>query len=616
MDAPLLLPTPRRLKLLGGTREFPARLGVHAVDPTLTQHAAAVLDGLPREGKQAEVLLRLETGSPPRPGAYSLRIEETGSIRIFARDTAGLHHGVMTLRQLRRQYGTHLPLIIIEDVPAFPHRGVMLDISRDRVPTMQHLLATVEQLAELKINHLQLYSEHTFAYAGHEEVWADASPMTPEDYRALDTHCTRFNITLAANQNCFGHLASWLKRPRYQHLAEIQGNDTLWKFYHFDRKGPFSLCPIEPAAGPFIDELLGQLLPCFSSKLCNINCDETFDVGQGRSKAACAEHGANVYFDFLDKVTASVRSRNFRPMFWADIALSHPEAISRIPDDMICLAWDYEPTARFKLWCETLRSDRNRAVWVCPGTSSWRSITGRTDERRGNIDAAAREGVLGGAEGFLACDWGDVGHRQQWPISMHAIANAAEAAWTGAGTHADPIEQSFRHRAESLHVFNDRSFRIAPLLEAIGNIDRDLRAVGGKPDDQGRPTVLRNAALFFHDYHLPWADPFKPGTPTQWDHAAESARALASDLAALSTNLSPLLVDELEHTLRTASTMIDRARLRRQHASPTSPAAAQLADRIRENLDNHRRLWLIRSRPGGLTQSCSHDQTALNELQS
>lgn len=637
---PLLLPTPRRVKLLGGSREFPARLGVHAVDRDLTQHAARVLDGLPREGKQAEVLLRLETGAPSRAGAYELRIEQTGSIRIFARDHAGLHHGVMTLKQLRRQYGLSLPLCIVDDAPAFLTRGVMLDISRDRVPTMRHLLAIVEQLAELKINHLQLYTEHTFAYRGHEEVWADASPMTPGEYRRLNDHCRQFNITLAANQNCFGHLASWLKRPRYQPLAEIQGLETVWKFYHWDRKGPFSLCPIDPAAAAFVNDLLSQLLPCFTPGaagkpgLVNINCDETFDLGQGRSRAACEQHGrAAIYYNFLDQITAAVRGHNFRPMFWADIALSHPESISRIPEDMICLAWDYEPAARFALWCETLRKDADRAVWVCPGTSSWRSITGRSTERRANIDAAAREGIQGGAEGFLVCDWGDVGHRQQWPISLHAIANAAEAAWTAnrpfdslvdTQTAADVLNHQLA--AESLHCFNDRTLAIAALIERIGDIDQPLRAIGGPPPtgasiakpsgDSTDASPLRNATLFFHDYHLPWGTPHKPGAIEQWQSADARAAGLERELAAFNPEISSLTRDQLEHTLATTRTMIARATLRRQLATPdpTSSPIRALAMSINAHLENHRRLWLATSRPGGLDQSCTHDQQALAEL--
>lgn len=40
----------------------------------------------------------------------------------------------------------------IDDEPDFEHRGVMLDISRDKVPTLQTTMELVDQLASWKIN--------------------------------------------------------------------------------------------------------------------------------------------------------------------------------------------------------------------------------------------------------------------------------------------------------------------------------------------------------------------------------------------------------------------------------------------------------------------------------
>ena len=65
----------------------------------------------------------------------------------------------------------------------------MLDISRDKVPTMATLLALVDKFAGWKLNHVELYLEHTFAYRNHEEVWAQASPMTGEDILKIDAFC-------------------------------------------------------------------------------------------------------------------------------------------------------------------------------------------------------------------------------------------------------------------------------------------------------------------------------------------------------------------------------------------------------------------------------------------
>src|SRR5215213_11704379 len=105
---------------------------------------------------------------------YRLRIADD-SIDLVADDAAGAFYGVATLVQMLRQCEGELPAGEIEDSPDFPVRGVMLDISRSKVPTMETLFAMVEMFSGWKINHLELYTEHTFAYANHREVWAQAS---------------------------------------------------------------------------------------------------------------------------------------------------------------------------------------------------------------------------------------------------------------------------------------------------------------------------------------------------------------------------------------------------------------------------------------------------------
>ena len=77
----------------------------------------------------------------------------------------------------------------VRDHPDLPVRGVMLDISRDKVPTMDSLQALIDRLASLKVNQVQLYSEHTFAYRDHPEVHAAASPLDAEEIRQLDAFC-------------------------------------------------------------------------------------------------------------------------------------------------------------------------------------------------------------------------------------------------------------------------------------------------------------------------------------------------------------------------------------------------------------------------------------------
>lgn len=579
---PLLLPRPRNMELL--------------------EQLVVVRE--PRETVSGAAGLRY-----PGPEAYRLSIRAEGT-EILARDARGAVQAHRTLAQLRARYGRRAPSMVIEDGPAFATRGVMLDVSRDRVPTMRQLRETIELMASLKFNHLQLYTEHTFAYAGHEEAWDGWSPITPDEVRTLDGWCREVGIELAANQNCFGHLAKWLALPKYAHLAETHGD---WVFENatesFPRKGPFSLCPVDPASGAFIDDLMGQLLPCFSSPLVNIGCDETFDVGFGRSKETVAERGRGaVYFEFVNRICESVRKRGKRPMFWADIALSHPEAVSLIPRDMVCLAWDYEPTARFAEWCRVL-GGAGREVWVCPGTSSWRSITGRTTERRGNLRAAAVEGVAGGATGFLVTDWGDSGHHQQWPIALAGIAEAAEAAWRG-------TNEGYDARATGLQVLADEE--AGPWLDELGDVDAVMRRISGRRGEGEGPAVLRNSSVLFNDLFTPIGpggdEKLRRGTlgvPVEmWREAGDRLRNLEEKRP---RGVDGMIAAELDHTARVARLAIERAVWRREGADANR--GRQLAAELRGIIEEHRTLWLNRCREGGLADSCGYYERIAEEME-
>jgi len=546
-------------------------------------------------------------------------------VLILATDLRGRRNALHTLRQLLRQYGLKMPLMEISDAPAFPTRGLMLDVSRDKVPTLSQLKQSIDLLASLKFNHLQLYTEHTFAYRGHEEVWADASPLTPEEIRELDLYCTARGIELAANQNCFGHLAVFLKRSKYNHLAEIEG-DGVWKFMQWDRRGPFSLCPTNPDAEAFVRDLLAQLLPNFTSPLVNIGCDETFDVGWGRSKPAARAAGpsfsntdstgrqpvplekarASLFFEFVNKVCTIVRAHNKRPMLWADIAMSHPEMLSLLPKDAIGLAWGYEPGAKFADECRHLR-EHGLESWVCPGTSSWRSFTGRTSESRANIAAAARDGLANGATGFLICDWGDVGHMQQWPITLARLADAAEAAWRGE-LSSDSAATAIRDRAASLHIFSDHANTLVPWLNELGDIDLSLRQFA----------KVHNAAAIFNDLFPPV--PPAPGTRAinapldEWLRVKERF----DDCLLLRPFLGDQLIDdEATQIIRCTRLCIDHGASCRRSPDGLRPREADFAhlkSLAEECLADHRRLWLIRNRPGGLEQSCSHLRRVIASL--
>ncbi len=550
---PLLLPTPTSWTPTSGVCTAPSRIAIN------------------------------RSAHPPQ--AYRLELW-TDSVRIDCSDPTGERHARATLAQLVAQGA---PCGIVEDAPAFAHRGVMLDISRCRVPTMAELETLIATLAGWKINHLELYVEHTFAYRNHRPAWDGWDPLTPADLAKLDRLCAAQGIRLAANQNTLGHLEQWFTHPQYAAMAEIAPGQT-WDFGGLVNKtGPFSLCPSDPRALPFVTGLLDELLPLFSSDQANIGCDEAYDLGQGRSQALVAERGrAAVYLDWVAEVCAVVRRHGKRPAFWADIALEHPEDLNRLPDDLLCLCWGYEPDAPFARWVRQVRA-AGREAWVCPGTSCWLTWTGRTTERRANLLAAAEQGLAEGATGFLVTAWGDDGHRQPWPVTLHALAEAAHRAWSGTAAY----DSSAAWKKASL----------GPWLDAFGDVDHGLRLISGKGGG-----VLRNRSALFADLHRPWREP-APGSADDFESCADVLDTLAEDLPLYGGQIA----NELVHAGRLARLAAEAGWLKRS-APDDAVARRVISEELTALTEEHRRLWLLRARPGGLEQSCARYTQIVDNL--
>ncbi len=534
------------------------------------------------------IRLSVETGAVRSPAqGYRLRVN-TGGIRMIAASEAGFRHAAATLAQLLRCGRPALPAMTIEDWPDFEQRGVMLDISRDKVPTMATLRALVDRFAAWKLNELQLYTEHTFAYRGHERVWRGASPMTPAQICSLDAYCRERGIELVPNQNALGHMERWLKHEPYRRLAECTGSWTLpWGEV---RSQPSTLCPLDVGSLALIEDLYAQLLPNFSSRRLNVGCDEPWELGQGRSRSAFARRGeGRVYLDWLLKVRRAAARHGRRIQFWSDWIQKHPELIARLPRDVTPMVWGYEAEHPFDRECRYPR-DAGLRFYVCPGTSSWCSFGGRTENALANLRNAAKAGMRHGAAGYLMTDWGDYGHRQYLPVSVGPLVYGAGCAWCGeANAGMDVAALTSRHAFDSAEARAAEAWlelgRVSPGGKALKNQTRLFRVMQRPVGDAAAVEGLTRRSLDAVEARL-----------SRVERLAVGARYPAADGA--------IMHDELSQTIRVLRHAVERARcsLGLRGARGTDWLARDLAGIVEE----HRRLWRLRNRPGGLRSSVSY----------
>ncbi|MGD0253255.1 MAG: family 20 glycosylhydrolase [Verrucomicrobiota bacterium] len=461
-----------------------------------------------------------EGACAPQSEGYMLTISEDG-IEILFRETGGLRAATATLRQIIRECARRtdlrsvnsqartpvplrLPCLKIRDWPDFARRGVMLDISRGRVPKLETLLELAEHLADFKINELQLYTEHTFAYRKYKSVWRSWGALTGSEIRKLDARCRELGIDLVPNQNSFGHLRYFLEQPQLKKLAEVSQpyEDESGEF----ARHPTTLAPNNPGALPFLRGLYDELLPNFSSQFFNVGCDETFDLGLGRSKKLCERIGkGRVYLDFLKKIYHEVSARGKRMMFWGDIILKYPKLIKqlakigradpalrdqdarqRVPAksdcNLIALNWGYEANHPFEK--EAVQFAKAKILfYVCPGTSTWQTLIGRHDNALANLRAATKAGKKFGAIGYLITDWGDGGHPQPLAVSYLPYLAGAALSWC-----AKTFDEAKLIPVLSRDVFADSTGKVAEAAFKLGFAHRKLKAKA--PNETPLGTVI------------------------------------------------------------------------------------------------------------------------------
>jgi hexosaminidase len=616
---PCLLPTPRQFELTGGSFKFTGKklILLETPDPQallftatrlqtwLKEHAKLFYEiyaGMDTNMANVGITLRIqpEQGIPPQ--GYRINISPTG-ILLEATGEAGLFYAGCTLIQLLRyssppfHHKTELstitlPCLVITDWPDFTNRGVMLDISRDKVPTMETLFDLVDLLASWKINQLQLYTEHTFAYQQHPEVWLGVSPITGEEILKLDAFCKERYIELVPNQNSFGHLEHWLSLPKYKPLAEApDGFDFPWGHH----EGPFSLYPLDKRSLSFLEGLYDELLPHFTSCQFNVGCDETFDLGQGRSKEECERVGSGrVYLDFLLKIYEQVRRRGFRMQFWGDIIMAHPDLVPELPKDSIALEWGYEADHPFDEHGEKF-AQAGLAFYVCPGTSAWNSIAGRTDNCLGNLANAALNGMKHGAEGYLITDWGDNGHWQNLPVSYLGFAAGAAYSWCYQSNQGLDVQSAL-----NLYAFQDVQGVMGNLAYDLGNI---YHLVGPKPPNY--------SALFYFFQHpmSEWGQAFDKQAGVQLFHdILERIDRLGSNILSSNSQRKDKLLLLSEFNLSVSMLMHACKRGLCLYGS-NEYTRSYLADDLKKITKEFRRIWLKRYRPGGL-----HDSLAFFDI--
>lgn len=443
----ILLPWPKQvLEGIGNFRlDFDA---VIAMDLSCPMEARVYAQMLAEEiAKCAGVEIMLVRGSARKgdirlcvdaaysESSYRLSIGEEG-VTVCGGSLISLGYGVQTLRQLFRQYAGLLPVLQIEDEPDFKTRGFFHDITRGRVQTLPNLKKMVDTMVFYKLNHLQLYIEHTYLFRGITELWRDETPLSAQEIMELDDYCFARGIELVPCLASFGHLYKLLGTRTYAELCELE-NSVGQEFSFWDRMGHHTLNAADKRSMELITCMIGEFMSLFRSNKFNICADETFDLGTGRSREAANKKGRDVlYVEFVSGLFDFLIKNGRTPMFWGDIICQSPELLKRFPKEVICLAWGYSENQE-----DTevrILHEAGTRQYVCPGTRGWNHFVNQMQESYQNIVRMCAYGRKYGALGVLNTDWGDYGHIGIPDFSIPGMIYGAVFSW-GEGFDFDAL---------------------------------------------------------------------------------------------------------------------------------------------------------------------------------
>jgi hexosaminidase len=410
---------------------------------------------------------------------YVIRVTDSG-ILIAGQSAQGLFYGVQTLRQLlqERENGAGktreliIPAVTIRDWPSMEWRGVSDDISRGPIPTLAYLKYQIRTLAEYKINLLGFNMENVFDFESQPLVPPEEASLTRAEIKELVAYAAKYFITILPEQQAFGHLHQFLKYEIYSDIAETPHGHVL--------------TPTNPRTYDFIRQVYGEVVPLFPGPFFHIGSDETFELGQGQTKALAASEGlGRVYLEHLQKVFAIMQPYHKQLMFWGDIAVKYPELLTILPKEMIAVPWDYDPKPSYENIITPYMNAGLRVV-VAPGAANWGVIWPDLDTAFVNIRNFVRDGQKHQAMGVLNTTWCDDGEsllEMTWP----ALVFGAAAGWRSGESNIEEFKRNFDW---AFYRNEDSTF-----ADAIENLDRSH-------------TLLAAQKLDNASNELFWSDPF------------------------------------------------------------------------------------------------------------
>ena len=315
---------------------------------------------------------------------------------------------------------------------AFEHFGVMLDCSRNAVPSVEFLKGYILNLALMGYNELQLYTEDTYEVEGEPLFGYMRGRYTIKEIREIVDYAAQFDIEVVPCIQTLAHVNQLLRWRKYDEVRDI---DDI-------------LLIGEEKTYELIDKMFASISKAFTSRRIHIGMDEAHNVGRGKYMDRNGyEKATELMVKHLKRVMSIAEKYGFEPMMWSDMFFrplngggyyigeqtAHvPKEIAEgVPGNVRLVYWDYyhdDKAAYDIMFDRHAEFTKNQTVFA-GGAWRWKGFAPKNKVSNFRTELAFKSAKEHGVKSAFLTLWGDNGAECPWNSVLPALSYAADLAY-------------------------------------------------------------------------------------------------------------------------------------------------------------------------------------------
>ena len=251
----------------------------------------------------------------------------------------------------------------------FDNFGVMIDMSRNAVMSMDGLKRFLPLLKKMGYNCVMLYTEDTYEVDGEPYFGYMRGRYSKDEMKEIDAFAESLGMTVI---------------PCIQTLAHLNG---IFRWGKFPRDCDDILLTDDNRTYELIDRMFSTLSECFKSRKIHIGMDEAHMLGRGRHLDLHGYEKVNdVMKRHLQKVCEIAEKYGYEVMVWSDMYFRPwnngkyvaprcdmpQEVIDALPESVIPVYWDYYQSNE-KTYSDMMYNHKqlSNKTWFAGGAWSW-----------------------------------------------------------------------------------------------------------------------------------------------------------------------------------------------------------------------------------------------------